>query len=222
MNNGDRSLPLLCCATAVLTLSLVLSFTRAGAALPICPAGQFKITFDPATGKNVVGCVCGGDGNIAQLYTGGGTGKCLCLSGAGYQPTKPFCVACAAAKFNTATGKLTIGYLQFDGTCTTGTYDCPKGEKVKATLWGFKKNEGPPAIACEPVCKGGAVYNMNATSLADPANCSCPPGTFYLAAKCLKRVNKPPPQFPKRAGERKAQWPAQPAAMAATAVRAAA
>ena len=101
---------------------------------------------------------------------------------------------CAAAKFNAQTGKLTIGFVQNNATCTIGTYSCPnKGEKPTATLWGTANKEGSPTISCASVCKGGMIYNKTARAFADPANCSCPKFTHDLNGKCVKYQLQPPP-----------------------------
>ena len=113
------------------------------------------------------------------------------MNGDGYQVSAPFCVACADAKFNTQTGT----HCRFPSERRHGRAEpmaVRRGQKATAKLWGMKNKEGPPYIRAS-VCKGGMVYNMTATAFADPANCSCPNGTFLLDGKCLKRQFKPPP-----------------------------
>ena len=185
-------LTITCLLVALLCGAAMFGATSAGAA-SICPAGYFD---EKLHGTN--GCLCGGYEKGVAFYPVGSKSKCGCAMpstpGYGYQVTPPFCVACAAAKFNAQTGKLIVGFLQNNATCTLGTYSCPnKGEKPAATLWGVANKEGPPTISCASVCKGGMVYNMAARAFADPTNCSCPKFTHYLNGKCVKVQLQPPP-----------------------------
>ena len=114
-----RALAPLCLTTACLFVALVFGVAGVGAA-SICPAGYFDEKL-----HGVGGCLCGGYEKGVAFYPAGPKSKCGCslpsTPAHGYQVTPPFCVACAAAKFNAQTGKLTVGFVQSDATCTSET-----------------------------------------------------------------------------------------------------